>query len=348
MPLATPEVPALTVAERLNGSQLRARCDPARLGFATTAELPDMPLVLGQDRAVAAIQFGIGMWRDGYNVFALGPTGAGKHAIVRRFLEEQASQEPSARDWCYVHNFEQPHRPRAISLPRGMGIRFRVDVARLVDELRTAITGALETDEYRQRHQQIHEEFTTRRDQALEDLRVRAAAQNVALIRTPLGLALAPLRDGQVVDSDAFQQLPEAEREKIRTTIQQFEAELESILRDAPKWAFAQPSRITARVRLGGPIVRAAGPRVSRARGGAEEADFRCRLGELRAARGTPARLLRPLHPRRADRARVRRRHSSMVVHLRWPAAAQPHVRAGVVPVLPAARAGCDGLRDRR
>ena len=162
MPLTMLETPIIRPPDRLKTSELRRSCDLAQLGFTTTAELPDSQLVLGQDRAVAAIQFGIGMRRGGYNVFALGPTGAGKHAIVRRFLEEQAASEPAARDCCYVHNFEQPHRPRAIALPKGMGPKFRDDIARLVDELRTSITAALETEEYRQRHQQIHEEFNTR------------------------------------------------------------------------------------------------------------------------------------------------------------------------------------------
>jgi hypothetical protein len=86
------------------------------LPFTTTAELPDPLLVFGQERAVAAIQFSIGMRRDGYNLFALGPAGAGKHAVVRKFLEEQPASEPPARDSCYVHNFEQPHRRRTASL----------------------------------------------------------------------------------------------------------------------------------------------------------------------------------------------------------------------------------------
>ena len=246
MPLTMLETPIIRPPDRLKTSELRRSCDLAQLGFTTTAELPDSPLVLGQDRAVAAIQFGIGMRRGGYNVFALGPTGAGKLAIVRRFLEEQAASEPAARDWCYVHNFEQPHRPRAISLPKGMGPKFRDDIARLVDELRTSITAALETEEYRQRHQQIHEEFNTRRDQALEDLRKRAAERDVALIRTPLGLALAPLREGQVIDSDAFQQLPESERQRIKTTIEGFEAELEKILHQVPKWHRESHEKIRA------------------------------------------------------------------------------------------------------
>jgi predicted ATP-dependent protease len=223
-------------AVELEPADLRRSCDPARFTFTTTADLPDSPLVLGQDRAVAAIRFGIGMKDEGYNLFALGPLGAGKHAIVRRYLEEQAAALPPGRDWCYVHNFAQPHRPRALSLPKGMGRRFRDDVARLVSELRTAITAALETEEYRRRHQQIHDEFSARRDRALEALRDRAAARDVALIRTPLGLTLAAMRNAEVLDADAFEQLPDAERQRLRAAVTEFEAELERILHEVPKW----------------------------------------------------------------------------------------------------------------
>jgi len=236
MPATTVEPSTITPVARLSASQLCRRCDPTQFPFTTTAELPDSPLVFGQDRAVAAIRFGIGVRRDGYNLFALGSIGAGKHAVVRKFLEEQAASEPPGRDWCYVYNFEQPHRPRVISLPKNLGPKFRDDVARLVDELRTAVTAALETEEYRQHHQQTHEEFNKRREQALEDLRTRAAERDVALIRTPLGLALAPMRKGEVVDTDAFQRLPEGDRQRIRAMIEEFEAELERLLHEVPKW----------------------------------------------------------------------------------------------------------------
>lgn len=87
---------------------LRRRCDPASFTFTTTSELPDSDMPLGQDRAVEAIQFGIAIRRDGYNLFALGPAGGGKHSIVRKFLERQAAGEPAPIDWCYVHNSTSP------------------------------------------------------------------------------------------------------------------------------------------------------------------------------------------------------------------------------------------------
>jgi len=206
------------------------------LGFRTTAELPDCAITMGQDRAVSAIQFGIGIHQHGYNLFALGPSDAGEHAIVRQFLEQQAASAPAARDWCYVHNFEQPHRPRAISLPAGRGVKFRDDMGRLVDDLRTAVSAALETEEYRLRHQQIDQEFSERRQTALRDLATRATARRVALVETPVGFAIGPMRDGQALDPEAFEKLPDEERRAIKAALEEVEKELDLLLHQVPKW----------------------------------------------------------------------------------------------------------------
>jgi len=223
-------------AERLKPQQLYRACDAATLGFHTTDELPECAITLGQDRAVSAIQFGIGIRGAGYNLFALGPSNAGEHVIVRQFLEQQAAREPAAHDWCYVHNFEQPHRPRAISLPAGRGVRFRDDMAQLVEDLRTAVSAALETDEYRQRHLQIDQEFNERRQTALTELGRRAAERGVALIQTPVGFTLAPMREGHPLDAGDFEKLPEADRSRLTTALAEFETELETLLHQIPKW----------------------------------------------------------------------------------------------------------------
>ena len=223
-------------AEELRSEQLSHSANPAALGFRTTDDLPDSAFTLGQDRAVSAIQFGIGIRHDGYNLFALGPGDVGEQAIVRQFLEQQAASEPTASDWCYVHNFEQSHKPRAISLPAGRGVTFRNDMAELVDDLRTAIKAALETEEYRLRHVQIDQEFTERRTTALADLGQRAAERGVALIQTPVGFGLGPMQAGQALDDEAFEKLPEAERSRIKAALEEFGTELESLLHLVPKW----------------------------------------------------------------------------------------------------------------
>ena len=96
----------------LQHGQLNRRCDFSGKAFETTAELADGDPAPGQQRAVDALQFGIGMRREGYHLFAMGPEGLGRHHIIRRLLAEQAAKEPVPSDWCYVFNFAAPHRPR--------------------------------------------------------------------------------------------------------------------------------------------------------------------------------------------------------------------------------------------
>src|SRR5512139_4316092 len=125
-------------ARTLSPEDLCRRCDASRLAFRTTAELEDLDLPLGQDRAAEALRFGTAIRQDGYNVFALGPPGVGKESLVRRVVERRAAAEPAPPDWCYLYNFEDRHRPRAVELPAGRAVRFRGDMQKLVEELRVA------------------------------------------------------------------------------------------------------------------------------------------------------------------------------------------------------------------
>ncbi|MSO64303.1 MAG: hypothetical protein EXQ85_00620 [Alphaproteobacteria bacterium] len=113
----------------LPAEALRPRCDLSALPFSTTVELERTSDVLGQDRAIAAIEFGIGIRERGYNLFVLGPTASGKHRHARRLIEARAQNEKTPSDLVYVHNFAEPHKPRAIELPCRLGARLRHDLA---------------------------------------------------------------------------------------------------------------------------------------------------------------------------------------------------------------------------
>ncbi|MHC4917745.1 MAG: Lon-like protease helical domain-containing protein, partial [Planctomycetota bacterium] len=101
----------------LKAEQLLAACDPSTLGFETTAGLPVLEGSIGQDRAVAAISFGLEMKTEGYNLFAAGATGTGRNFAVVTHAQEAAAERPTPDDWCYVYNFEDPRQPRALRLP---------------------------------------------------------------------------------------------------------------------------------------------------------------------------------------------------------------------------------------
>jgi lon-related putative ATP-dependent protease len=216
--------------------QLRQRCDPAQFDFETTAELEDLNEVLGQDRAVEAIRFGIGIQRAGYNLFALGPSGTGKRTTIRQFLDQKAASEPVPPDLCYVNNFEQPHKPRLLRLPPGVGSVVRKDMEQLIEELRTSIPAAFESEDYRTRKQEVEEEFKERQEKTFGDVQKQAQERGVALIRTPVGLAFAPLKEGQIVNPDEFQKLPEEERKKVEADIEQLQGQLQDVIAQVRHW----------------------------------------------------------------------------------------------------------------
>ena len=121
----------------ISPDRLVRHCDPAAFPFETTADLPPLDEMVGQDRAVEAVAFGVAIRQPGFNLFAMGPEGIGKlqpPAPGPRRPAPPAS--PSRTDWCYVHNFADPRRPRAIRLPAGEGRRFRDRIAQLERELR--------------------------------------------------------------------------------------------------------------------------------------------------------------------------------------------------------------------
>ena len=130
-------------------------CDPDEFDFETTEELGDLVRMVGQDRAVEAVRFGAAMAVDGYNLFVLGPPGTGRHRFVREFLAQQAAARPAAPDWCYVNNFTEPHKPRALELPAGRGTKLRDEVQVLIEEVQTAIPAAFESEDYHTRRESL-------------------------------------------------------------------------------------------------------------------------------------------------------------------------------------------------
>jgi lon-related putative ATP-dependent protease len=220
----------------LDASRLRTRCDPDALGFATTDELTETDTTVGHARALDAIRFGVGIRQEGYNVFALGPSASGRHAVVMRLVREQAAREPTPTDTCYVNNFDDPHKPRALVLPAGLGVELRKDMAQLVQEFGSAVPEALESDEYQTRRQEVEETFKTKQEQAFLELQTQANANDVRLLRTPAGFAFAPMKRGEVLKPDDYERLPQAERDRIESNVSTLQEQLDRVIQQMPRW----------------------------------------------------------------------------------------------------------------
>ena len=232
---------------RLQADQLLTRCDPAAIPFEDTAHADAVaaagPLV-GHDRAMRAIAFGLDVEQDGYNVYVMGSAGIGKLRFVREAIATRGKRaEP--RDWVYVNQFKRPERPLAIGLPHGRGAALREDMRQLVDELKATIPAAFESETYATEVERIQGEIAERHSHALSALNEEANRDGIALVQTPNGFTLAPVKDGEVMDPAAFAQLPEAEQQRLRARILQLQERLQRIVRDSVRLRKEQAERVT-------------------------------------------------------------------------------------------------------
>ena len=228
----------------LEPSALYRQCDPAQLGLETTADLDVRDGLIAQDRAIQAVRFGIGIRHAGYNLFALGPSGTGKYALIRSALQERAKHESVPPDWCYVFNFEDAHRPRALRLPPGKGVELKRDMDQLVEDLHRAIQGVFESDEYRTRTQALEEELEERQERAMGEIRELAKEKDVILLQTPTGFTLAPVRDGKPLGPNEFHALSDEDRARIEEDINSLQAEMRKALHQMPLWKKRSDERI--------------------------------------------------------------------------------------------------------
>ena len=231
----SPLTPTL-VPNALAAADLRRSCNPQELGFANTADLPDVDCVPGQERALAALQFGLRMRPDGYNLFAMGPEGIGRHTVVRQYLEWQAKEVPAPSDWCYVFNFDVPHKPRALGFPTGKATGFGTGMQRLVEDLRSAIPAAFETDEYRNRRKEIEAELVKKQETTVGEVGKHAQEQGIALVHTPSGFGFVPMSKDGVMTPEQFGNLPAEEQKRLEQLIGQLQDELAAALQEMPKW----------------------------------------------------------------------------------------------------------------
>ncbi|MCP4205222.1 MAG: AAA family ATPase [bacterium] len=222
-----------TVAE-LSPSDLYRACDASKLGFDTTSELEAPTEAPGQTRALAAVEFGIELEGAGYNVFAFGPPGMGKHGAIQRYLSARAKEQPKPDDCCYVNNFKEAQKPHLLRLPAGKGAELRSEMERLIAEVGTVLRAVFEGEEYQGRRRSITETAEQRQQEIIETLAKKAADSGIALLRTPVGIAFAPLSDGEIVSPEQFSELPEKEQERLRGEIERFEKKVGQALHQEP------------------------------------------------------------------------------------------------------------------
>jgi lon-related putative ATP-dependent protease len=230
----------------LPADALYRRCDPSLLPFTTTAEAGDGPAMVGQARALAALEFGITIASDGYNLFVLGRSGSHRRRIVEDFLAAAAAHAPPPDDWCYLNDFADDRKPIAMPLPAGRGAALREDMHRLIEELRVAIPTAFESEHYRNSIAEINQEFEDRHRKTLDRLQEEANAQDVSLVTTPHGFSIAPTRAGRLLEDEEFAKLSEDEKKRAQDAMARMSDKLRQHIEELPQWHAERRDQIKA------------------------------------------------------------------------------------------------------
>jgi len=223
---------------RVTREQGRWKCDPDQFAFDTTADLEPIDSFIGQDRAVSALEFGLGLDTPGYNIFVTGLTGTGKSTVIQTHLAEAVSNgyggstDLEVFDWCYVYNFRQTDSPVAIRLPAGNGRQFVESVDGLLATLRRELPEAFATDEYKSEVRLINEAAFEKRSKRVVEAERMAKEHSFAVQLGSTGIAVIPIIDDKPMDQTTFNNLPDEEQNKMDEARRQILASLDEAMDD--------------------------------------------------------------------------------------------------------------------
>ena len=229
---------------KLTSEQLYRKCDAAKFDFTTTADLEERLSALGQDRAICAVELGINIKSRGYNLFCLGPEGTGKTSLVKRILEKEGKQRPTPDDWAYVYNFDEPHKPIAVNFPAGAAAGFAKDMEEFAYAMEHDLPEAVKNELYEEQLSVIREKYQEKRNDYVKVLQKKAKGKKESLLHMPIGVVVAPIKNGEIISPDVFDTLSDDEKNEIMADLNAMQEEIAQHQDDAPGWEEKQTEEI--------------------------------------------------------------------------------------------------------
>jgi predicted ATP-dependent protease len=197
----------------------------------STHDLVPLGEIIGQERAVRALKFGLGIKDRGFNMYVAGYPGTGRKTAVRNFVEAQAKIQPIPPDWCYVNNFANQYEPKAIQFPPGKGKEFREDMKNFIENVKSALPKAFESEDYASRRDATIRGLESQRKQLIDELSVKAQREGFVIQTTPIGLLLIPVLDGKPLSEEEMLALPQKMKDKFQEKREQLETEFRNTMR---------------------------------------------------------------------------------------------------------------------
>ena len=216
----------------LSIESLRSVYDSNAFQFDNTSELPDLQGIIGQERAVQSLEFGLNINSDGFNIYAAGAPGTGKTTAITSFVQASAKTKDNPLDWCYVQNFEDPRHPHVLALPSGIGRALKDDISKLVEESSVNIVKALGNDEYNAKVEEIVNRCNATKQDLLNGISNNAQSYGFILQSSPTGLRLTPSKDGVPLSEEDINNLTREQSEKLGRNHVTIEKELKDVLNE--------------------------------------------------------------------------------------------------------------------
>ncbi len=216
---------------RVPAHKLRQICPLRLFDFETTEQVPALSGIIGQARAIKAVEFGLDVESKGYNIYIAGEPGTGRTSYTRSIVNKKSAQGIRPDDWCYVYNFKQPENPVAMRLPPGMGQTFVGDMENLLTEFKRDIPKAFSGEEYEKHKASIMEGFNEESAKRFGKLETFAKEQGFLLRRTGTGIVTVPLHEGKPLEPGEYAGLSEETKGALRDKARGVEKLLEETVR---------------------------------------------------------------------------------------------------------------------
>jgi lon-related putative ATP-dependent protease len=208
-------------------------CGSDNISCDSSEELTALETIVGQDRAIRAMQFGLGIKKKGFNIYVSGMPGTGRTTAVRRYLEEVAVTKPVPADWCYVNNFQDPYQPNALSLPAGRAIELQKGMENLTKVVFQDVRNVFESEEYAKQKEETLNKLQQRKQEILEAVNHMAIEEGFLLQPTPMGVVTVPTRNGKPMSEEDFLKLPQKDKDVLAQKQQKVQNALETSIRQA-------------------------------------------------------------------------------------------------------------------
>ncbi|MBL90719.1 MAG: ATP-dependent protease [Myxococcales bacterium] len=190
------------------------------------------PGAVGQERALSALEMGLGIKERGFNIFVVGSSGTGRTSTVKHLLKERAAAEPAPDDYVLLYNFEDRDRPHAIPIPASRGPRLKKTYEAMIKNILTDLEKVFDSDRYIEQRQKLEDQFQKRTDQLLNEIEDEALEQGFLLSRSGAALTITPQgEEGDPITEEEYNAMSAKAQAALENKAEKLEAQLEETLR---------------------------------------------------------------------------------------------------------------------